>query len=54
MLELNGARLEPEHLRQLSKKKNDLYEWKIPKKLSNIEIVYNDEKLKKIRKKSLI
>ena len=50
VLELNGARLEPEHLRQLSKKKNDLYEWKIPKKLSNIEIVYNDEKLKKIKK----
>ena len=32
ILELNVARLEPEHLRQLTIKKKDLYEWKIQKK----------------------
>ena len=32
VIELNRARLEPEHLKQLPDKKKESYEWKRPKK----------------------
>jgi len=51
-LELNGGRLEPEHL----KKKithNTTYYWETPATLPNMRVVYNNKKFYKYKKKEL-
>ena len=53
VIELNGARLEPEHLKQLGKKKEEKYIWKKPKEIQKMKIVYNDKQLLKYKRKEI-
>ena len=50
-LELNGSRLEPEHLKK--KINNTTYYWETPEILPNMRVVYNNKKLYKYKKKEL-
>jgi len=53
VIELKGARLEPEHLKQLGKKKEEIYIWKKPKEMQKMKIVYNDQQLLKYKRKEI-
>ena len=52
--ELEGARLEPEHLRKLGTKKSEEYNWNNQSEFKVAKCVYNDEKLLKIKKKEIL
>ena len=51
VLELNGSRLEPQHLKR--KAKEEIYKWDIPEVLPPFRFVYNDKELFLLRKKEL-
>ena len=51
VIEFNGARLEPEHLKK--KPSNVNYCWEIPETLPNMRVVYNDKKLHKYKKNEM-
>ena len=53
VLELEGGRIEPEHLKKSKSDKKDEYIWEIPEALPNQRIVYNDENLRKHREKEI-
>lgn len=44
VLELNGSRLEPEHLKKKGKKA-EIYKWETPEKLPPLRYVYNDKEI---------
>ena len=50
---LGGARLEPEHLKQLGKKEKEHYEWKKPVEIQKMKIVFNNIQLMKYKKKEI-
>ena len=50
VIELNGTRLEPEHLK---KKKEEIYKLEIPEALPRFRIVYNDNEVFKAKKKEI-
>ena len=51
VIELNGSRLEPEHLK--NKKKEEIYKWEIPDSLPAFRFVYNDKQVYLLRKKEI-
>ena len=51
VIELNGNRLEPEHLKKKSFNTN--YYWELPQKLPNMRVVYNNKKLYKYKKREI-
>ena len=51
VLELKGARLEPEHLKKPHPENN--YYWKIPETLPDMRIVYNNKKIYKYKKREM-
>ena len=51
VLELKGARLEPEHLKKPHPENN--YYWKIPDQLPDMRIVYNNKKIYKYKKREM-
>ena len=53
--ELNGERLEPEHLRSIHKKDDKIENniWMKPEKLERAKIIYNDEKLNIYKKREI-
>ena len=53
VIDLGGARLEPEHLNQLGKKKKEIYEWKKPMEIPKIKIIYNNLQLIKYKRKEI-
>ena len=50
VLELNGARIEPEYFKKNEKVE---YEWKIPKDIPTQRIIYNNEQLKKYKEREI-
>ena len=48
VIELKGARLEPEHIKQLRKKREEKYIWRKPAKIQKMKIVYNISAIVKI------
>ena len=53
VIELNGERLEPEDLRKIKQKNEINHEWEKPKEISRWKIIYNDGKLRQIRKREV-
>ena len=53
IVELNGERLEPEDLRKLDKIKKEEHVWEKPKEIPKMKTIYNDERLKLIKKKEI-
>ena len=51
VIELNGSRLESEHLK--NKKKEEIYKWEIPDSLPAFRFVYNDKQVYLLRKKEI-
>ena len=52
VIQLNGARLEPEHLKK-NKKKEEIYKWENPEVLPRFRFVYNDNEVFKAKKKEI-
>ena len=52
VLELNGSRLEPKHLKKKAKEE-EIYKWEIPEELPPFRIVYNNKEVFLSRKKEL-
>ena len=50
VLELNGARIEPEYFKKNEKVE---YEWKIPEDIPTQRIIYNNEQLKKYKEREI-
>ena len=53
VVDLGGARLEPEHLKQLGKKEKENYKWVKPVEIQKMKIVYNNLQLMKYKKKEI-
>jgi len=51
VLELKGARLEPEHMKKAPSE--ILYQWQKPESLPNMRVVYNNKKIYKYKKKEM-
>ena len=50
VVELNGRRLEPEHL---NKNNKEVYKWNTPEKLPPYRYVYNDSRVKNYKEKEI-
>ena len=53
VIDLGGARLEPEHLKQLRKREKENYKWVKPVKLQKMKTDYNNLQLMKYKKKEI-
>ena len=53
VIKLKGARFEPEHIKQLRKKRQEKYIWGKLAKKQKTKIVYNDQQLLKTKKEKL-
>jgi len=52
VIELDGARLEPEHLKKLGEVKKEVHNWKKSRD-QKLKVVYNDQQLLKYKKKEI-
>ena len=53
VIELGGARLEPEHLKKLGPKKKENYIWEKPEQMPKMKTIYNNLQLMKYKKKEI-